>query len=496
MSLLIKALDKAQEKAQLAKGKQAQVEKQMQTNADVENRVAQKPTFVDQAYAAPKAHTSAKSEKIAAANALEMELSLSPKLALKDSHIVKNNVDDTVDDPTKNNPINAPKSQSFESKSADSKSPAFNNQSSAQSAANVFSAKRIEADNQNTKLALIAAVGVLALLAIGAYYYQFMDNTPDTLAVKRAALLPPQAAVLPSQPSAQVAINVQPMTQALPELEINNSQIIEPKNRLTLIDKSAEKAVKTGSQADALRLTESEVTLGEATAELPLKKLLSQSKQIESNTVELEEIASKSVSMKVSKSKTQVSVSPVLMSAYDAYNAGNDIEATKLYKQVLQRDVRNVDALLGLGAIAQRQGRVLDENGWYGKVLELEPRNSIARAFTLAYILESQPQTDVVNSESRLKSLLEKQPDDANLHAALGNFYADLSQWSAAQSAYFEAYRLNASADNAYNLAISLDQLGKSKLALPYYQRALQLAQSTNSNLDKAALQARITAIQ
>ena len=496
MSLLIKALDKAQEKAQLAKGKQAQVEKQLQTDADVDNRVAQKPTFVDQAYAAPKAHTSAKSEKIAAANALEMELSLSPKLALKDSHIVKNNVDDTADDPATNNPINAPKSQSFESKSADSKSPAFNNQSSAQSAANVFSAKRIEADNQNTKLALIAGVSVLALLAIGAYYYQFMDNTPDTLAVKRAALLPPQAAVLPSQPSAQVAVNVQPMTQALPELEINNSQIIEPKNGLTLIDKSAEKAVKTGSQADALRLTESEVSLGEATAELPLKKLLSQPKQAESNTVELEEIASKSVSMKVSKSKTQVGVSPVLMSAYDAYNAGNDIEATKLYKQVLQRDVRNVDALLGLGAIAQRQGRVLDANGWYGKVLELEPRNSIARAFTLAYILESQPQTDVVNSESRLKSLLEKQPDDANLHAALGNFYADLSQWSAAQSAYFEAYRLNASADNAYNLAISLDQLGKSKLALPYYQRALQLAQSTNSNLDKAALQARITAIQ
>ena len=98
MSLLIKALDKAQEKAQLAKGKQAQVEKQLQTDADVDNRVAQKPTFVDQAYAAPKAHTSAKSEKIAAANALEMELSLSPKLALKDSHIVKNNVDDTVDD--------------------------------------------------------------------------------------------------------------------------------------------------------------------------------------------------------------------------------------------------------------------------------------------------------------------------------------------------------------------------------------------------------------
>jgi hypothetical protein len=33
-------------------------------------------------------------------------------------------------------------------------------------------------------------------------------------------------------------------------------------------------------------------------------------------------------------------------------------------------------------------------------------------------------------------------------------------------------------------------------LALPYYQRALLLSQSTRSNIDKAALEARIAAIQ
>ena len=92
--------------------------------------------------------------------------------------------------------------------------------------------------------------------------------------------------------------------------------------------------------------------------------------------------------------------------------------------------------------------------------------------------------------------MLAKQPDDANLHAALGNLYAEQNQWPAAQQAYFDAYRLQASADNAFNLAVSLDQMGKSKLALPYYQRALTLAKTGSNGIDIAALEARIAAIQ
>lgn len=91
--------------------------------------------------------------------------------------------------------------------------------------------------------------------------------------------------------------------------------------------------------------------------------------------------------------------------------------------------------------------------------------------------------------------MLAKQPDDANLHVALGNLYAEQNQWPAAQQAYFEAYSLNKTTDNAYNLAVSLDQMGKPKLALPYYIRALEQATDAG-NIDKAALQARISAIQ
>ena len=181
------------------------------------------------------------------------------------------------------------------------------------------------------------------------------------------------------------------------------------------------------------------------------------------------------------------------MRAYEAYNAGNDSEAQKLYKQVLQRDNTNVDAMLGLGAIATRQGRTADANGWYRKVLGLEPRNSTA----LAALVDAQQQDDPQASESRIKSMLAKSPNDAGLHAALGNLYAEQNQWRAAQEAYFEAFRLNESAENAFNLGVSLDQIGKPKLALPYYQQALQIAEQSGANgIDKAALAARITAIQ
>ena len=210
-----------------------------------------------------------------------------------------------------------------------------------------------------------------------------------------------------------------------------------------------------------------------------------------------ESIASPSAFINVSKTKSEAAgVNPVLMSAYEAYNAGDDAKAQKLYKQVLQRDVRNVDALLGLGAIASRQGRDADANGWFGKVLELDPRNSMAQAALLDSNLQSnQAQGNETNNESRIKNMLAKQPDDANLHVALGNLYAEQNQWPAAQQAYFDAYSLNGSAGNAFNLAVSLDQMGKPKLALPYYQRA-QAQASATSNIDKAALEARITAIQ
>lgn len=195
-------------------------------------------------------------------------------------------------------------------------------------------------------------------------------------------------------------------------------------------------------------------------------------------------------------------VDPVLLSAYEAYSRGDDAAAQKQYRQVLQTDTRNVDALLGMAAIAAKQSRHADANGWYQKVLEIEPRNSVALSAMANMEISGESAgagaADYAASESRIKNMLAQQPESANLHAALGNLYAARNQWGLAQAAYFDASRYAPnSADYAFNLAVSLDQLGKSALALAQYQRALDLLNNSGTGrVDKAQLEARIKALQ
>jgi Tfp pilus assembly protein PilF len=64
------------------------------------------------------------------------------------------------------------------------------------------------------------------------------------------------------------------------------------------------------------------------------------------------------------------------------------------------------------------------------------------------------------------------------LHFTLGNQYAQQGRWAEAQQAYFKAFAADPeNPDFAFNLAVSLDQLHQSRLALEYYRRALALAE-------------------
>jgi tetratricopeptide (TPR) repeat protein len=192
--------------------------------------------------------------------------------------------------------------------------------------------------------------------------------------------------------------------------------------------------------------------------------------------------------------KPLAAVDPALLAAYEAFNRGEDAAAQQQYRQLLQHDVRNVDALFGMAAIAQRQGRDADAVGWYQALLAIDPRNMGAQSA----LLNLQPTTDALATSSRIKSMLVQQPEAASLHAALGNLYAAQNQWTDAQHAYFNASQFAPdNADYAFNLAISLDQLGKSKLALQQYQRSLDLINSSAaSSPDRAQLEARMQALQ
>jgi hypothetical protein len=160
----------------------------------------------------------------------------------------------------------------------------------------------------------------------------------------------------------------------------------------------------------------------------------------------------------------------LLGSAHAAYQAGQLDEAQRLYTEAAA-ETRSTDALLGLAAIAVAQNREQDAMQHYREILEREPHNASAQAA----LLDLTGSTDSLASESRLKTLIDRDPNP-HLYQTLGNLYAEQQRWPEAQIAYFEAFRgAPGNGDYAFNLAVSLDMLRQHAAALTYYEKALAL---------------------
>jgi Tfp pilus assembly protein PilF len=188
-------------------------------------------------------------------------------------------------------------------------------------------------------------------------------------------------------------------------------------------------------------------------------------------------------------SATPVAPSSELMEGYNALQAGDSARARTLYEQVLAADARSVDALLGLGAIAWKEGRVEEAMQHYQRVLELEPRNAYAQAGLIAMVGSADPAA----SETRLRQLLSREPSGF-LYFTLGNLYADQGLWPAAQQAYFQAYQSQPeNPDYAFNLAVGLEHVGQTKPALDYYRKALDLSfRKGRANFDQSLVIERV----
>ncbi|MBU1215558.1 MAG: tetratricopeptide repeat protein [Gammaproteobacteria bacterium] len=172
-------------------------------------------------------------------------------------------------------------------------------------------------------------------------------------------------------------------------------------------------------------------------------------------------------------------ITPALQDAWQAYQRGEYLAAAQGYHSVLAQDARNRDALLGLGAVAQQQGQDQTAQHYYRQVLLLDPRDPVALGAMAAY------GTNEADTEVRLKQMLSEQPQAAALHYALGNTYADQSRWAEAQQSYFSARALEpANALFTFNLAVSLDHLGQSRLAADHYRQALELDSNNSAGFD------------
>jgi Tfp pilus assembly protein PilF len=161
-----------------------------------------------------------------------------------------------------------------------------------------------------------------------------------------------------------------------------------------------------------------------------------------------------------------------LTTAYDQLQKGDLDAALGTYEKVLHSDSRNVDALLGLASIAWQRGQTEKASEFYYRVLQLDPQNATAQSGLIGLM----GRVDPTASETRLKQLIAREPS-GGLYFSLGNLYAGERLWSQAQQAYFQAFQMEpTNPDYAFNLAVGLEHLGQSKVALGYYRKALDLS--------------------
>jgi tetratricopeptide (TPR) repeat protein len=187
-----------------------------------------------------------------------------------------------------------------------------------------------------------------------------------------------------------------------------------------------------------------------------------------------------------------LSISDLINSGWQAWRAGDLVMAEANYRQVLERQPNNRDALMGMFAITQLQPATNTQSQEIAeRLIELYPQDAEVKALVANVFYTNGISAE--HNESYLKNQLQNTPNNAETYYQLGILYANTKRWSDAQGAFFKAVSLDSGqAEYLANLAISYDQLGKVELAISGYQKALDAARVRPSLLNQDALAARL----
>jgi len=227
----------------------------------------------------------------------------------------------------------------------------------------------------------------------------------------------------------------------------------------------------------------------------PVGKLVSaieksQKKQSRKEALEITPV--KKQNIKIARKSIRDPVGSLVTKAYAAFNQQDYKASELLYKKAITEEPRNRDALLGLAAIAVKQQRYEYARQKYLQLRYLNPKDSLA----IAGLSAIQNKINSEMSESELKFILSEQPEAAHLYFALGSIYAGQKKWADAQASFFSAWSAeNTNADYAFNLAVSLDQLGKKSQAKQLYELSLKLNKTQRWSFSNQTVEKRIRAL-
>jgi len=365
-------------------------------------------------------------------------------------------------------PLPNPPSRPFVSTAASAKTKHDNNVAQEQeraAAQNLFTAKQPPAKTRNMFPFVVGGGALIAVICIGIYFW-WQLQPKGGLAARPGVLNPAVTPAVPPLPTTAFPNDITPAP----------SSSVQP-----YVTPSAPPLVPPLASPSAAQKTHNDATLGME---------MDQSANVNGGNGQNSGQNSEQPPVRITRGQLQLN--PAIARAYQAFEMGDLVAAQRNYEQVLSSEPKNIAALHGLAAISLRQGKADLAEDYYLRVLEADPKDAAA----LASMISLRGQVDSTQSESRLKSLLNGQPDSPFLNFALGNLYAKQNRWSEAQQAYFRAYSVDGdNPDYLFNLAISLEQLRQPKLALQYYQQALLSAEQRPAAFDKTVAANRVRAL-
>lgn len=182
--------------------------------------------------------------------------------------------------------------------------------------------------------------------------------------------------------------------------------------------------------------------------------------------------------------------------AQAALQTGELVKARGEYQRLLDAEPASLDALRGLAAVSQREGKPESAEQYYLRALKIDARDALAQN-GLVGLVGLGARGEPKQAEARLKALLAARPELTFIHQALGKLFAGQGRWEEAFEAFFQVYRDEPDhPDILFNLAVSLDYLKRPDAAASYYRLALAAANRRPASFDRRQAEARLAALR
>ncbi|NBX02734.1 MAG: hypothetical protein EBR02_01440 [Alphaproteobacteria bacterium] len=169
--------------------------------------------------------------------------------------------------------------------------------------------------------------------------------------------------------------------------------------------------------------------------------------------------------------KPKLDINYELRKAYDAQLAGSSADAIVIYREILDNDADNKQALLGLATSYHRTGQLELARTLYGRVLTLDSTNRVALNNFLVLLTDEAPENALV----QLKDLQQRNPEFAAVPAQIAVVYQKLRQPDKAIESMSRAVQLAPSnLSYRYNLAVLLDRQHHYEQAAALYSQIIE----------------------